>query len=686
MALDGGMVWPPPEWLAGEEAPVDPFAASPDASVVIDPVQLPDAQPVAHIDAAGNLVGYQEPEVAPAPQPTTRILDDGRGGQIEMLEAPASAPAPHHAKRVAPPAAPAPPPAPAAPVSEIEEPAYDGGWEQFISNENAAPPEEVPLHAQPIDQSTEGLADSPVPESVWQPQAVEQETSRLLDMPEEDYAKHVAAEQAERDAFRMAEARRIEDENRREMEHNREADRLAREETRRKLVDVNARLQELSQQDIERNRWMSSRSAPQKVALYGAAMINGFLNPGGRNGAIELVQQEIDRDIDIQVKNLASRRAGLQAEMGLVGQLYDISGDEFQAAETARLAMYGDAIKKLEMDAQQYDPLGSQAMRTRDAVMEFRARQQAAAAALEEKLYKRDFEERKFQLDVNADRRAQEKHKKSMAGGGAAKQMPPEYWQALYGVAPPVPMSDKEFKSWVNTTGDIRKLTGGDVEGKTKEVALEKAVSDLEVSRNKGVVLDDKQQPLGQAIDPEKAPETRAKIEAYGNLRNQLKDLYDLIAKKPQEQKLIGRWKSENKAAVDTQRRLVANTYAKIVDPVGAVSDKTIEAAMEVLPDVEGFTEKKHPKVVYQQVVHAADQGIEDHAKYNILGYKPGTLTQRHQANDAILLAPSVTPAERDDPSIIERNLDIGSAILGAPGGLTPEMKAKLRELEAQEN
>lgn len=454
MALDGDMAWPPPEWSA-------------DAGEILDPFAAPEPSPVAHVDEAGNVVGFVEPErvapvqpVAAPPAPDAPHID--ASGQVVGYQAPEVAPA-------------------AAPVAQsAPEPVYDGGWEQFISNENAAPPEDVPLHAQPIDQAADGLADSPVPESMWQPQAVEQETSRLLDMPEEEYAKHVAAEEAERRAFRVQEAARIEDENRQAMERNREADRVAREDTRRKLVDVNTHLQELSKQDIDRDRWMSSRSGPQKVALYASAMISGFLNPGGKNGAIELVQNEIDRDIDIQVQNLAQRKAGLQAEAGLVAQLYDLSGDEYQAAETARMAMYGDAIKKLELDAQQYDPLGSQAMKTRDAVMEFRGRQQAAAAKMEETLYKRGFEERKFQLDVNADRRAQEKHRKSMAGGGAAKQMPPEYWQALYGVAPPVPMSDKEFKSWVGTTGDIRKLTGNDVEGQKKSAELVKAQADAE--------------------------------------------------------------------------------------------------------------------------------------------------------------------------------------------------------------
>lgn len=666
--------WVPEDWAVTDD-PADPFGASADASVAIDPIQLPDVVTAApHIDAAGNVVGYQEPERSPAPHiDAAGNLVGYQGPEVVPVAAP---PMPQAA-----PAAPPPVGTPADPV------AYDGGFDQFIQDDAVTPPAEPDLHAQPLDEYAGDLEESPVPEELWKPEAQTQENARVLDMSDERYLQHTQNKQAEADAYRAAELRQIEEDNRREMEHGREVERLARESTRQKLTDIGTRLEQLSQQHEDPSRWYADRSVPQKMALYASAMISGFLNPGGRNGAIELIQGEIDRDVESQRQNLNAQRQGLSEARGLVAEEYALSGDEFQAAETARLAKYGQAIKGLEQEMQRFDPMGSSAMKYRDGISELKARQAARAAALEQEVYKREGDAFDRQLRLNADQRAAEKHRKSMVGGGGSTKLSPELIRAQFGLDVERPMSIKELKERVGLSKDVKSLSGDDVESKTKATTLQKAEIELDVAQTKGDILDDDQQLLGRAFDPEKAPETRGRIEAYGNLRSELKDLYDLIAKKPTEQKLVGRWKSENAAAVAAQREIVAATYAKIVDPVGAVSDKTIDAAKGMLPDVEGWTEKKHPKVVYEQLVRKADRGIESHAKQNIRGYKKGTLTERHKADDRVLLAaPVAAPEGSAGPleNVLDRGLD-AAGMFGGGVDLSDEQRQKLRELDAKD-
>ncbi len=652
--------WPPPEWLAPEPMPaeiaMDPLNVNADA---VQEQALPTPVASAEMDMTPLDLRPQEPQQAALP-PSVEVLETAPG--------------------------------------ELTAQPIPDGWDAFVNGMSQEEPPPPAFMGQPEPQPAPEPAFQAAPE---QPQPLGEQPAELPDWLEQEEADRNVAEMSdeeyvnysverERKAAEAARAEReaVEMENQRRMEANQQADHAARETYRRQLGDIKTHLQQLSEQGIDNDHWWSTRSTGQKAALYGSAIINGFLNPGGRNGAIEMVQGEIDRDIQTQVANLNAARGNLAEQTGLVAELYRASGDEYQAAETARLAMYGAAIKKIETDAQNFDPRGAAAMKAREAIADLRGREAAAAQKFEAEQWKRTQEATRLQLDVNKDAREQGEYKKKMAGGGPARVFAPEYYGQLYGKAPPIPMSEKQYQSWLSTTGKVRSLSGNDVESQAKAAALDKAKLEADQAQRGDVILDDEGQPLGRPVDVKQRQGTDEKIEAYGNLRSELSRLMDYIAKKPTEQKLIGRWKSENKAAVDQLRKQVATTYAKIVDPVGAVSDKTIESAMDMLPDVEGWTEKKHPTVVYQQLTTTADDKMERHAKRAIEGYQPGRLTSKWQSVDRQVLAPPVQPAEQEgQPSLIERNLDLGAALFNTPGSaLTPEMKQQLRELEAEDD
>ena len=61
---------------------------------------------------------------------------------------------------------------------------------------------------------------------------------------------------------------------------------------------------------IDAGRFWAERSTGQKVATA-LGLIFGALGRGGRNRAAEILQQAIDRDVNIQLKNLASKRTSL---------------------------------------------------------------------------------------------------------------------------------------------------------------------------------------------------------------------------------------------------------------------------------------------------------------------------------------------------------------------------------------
>lgn len=57
------------------------------------------------------------------------------------------------------------------------------------------------------------------------------------------------------------------------------------------------------------NRWWNDRNSGQHAASYIAAAIDGYLNPGGKNGALELAGKLADRDAAAQAEDNATARA-----------------------------------------------------------------------------------------------------------------------------------------------------------------------------------------------------------------------------------------------------------------------------------------------------------------------------------------------------------------------------------------
>jgi hypothetical protein len=134
----------------------------------------------------------------------------------------------------------------------------------------------------------------------------------------------------------------------------------------------------LGERGIDNERWWSSRSTGQQLALGLAAIISGqqgLMSGRGGNDTFAMMDKMIAADIASQKFEIQSGRRSLDQQEGLVAKLYQASGDLHEAQETARIATYNGLSADISAQMAAMDPEGTQFRE-----MEMRKRQMAAAA------------------------------------------------------------------------------------------------------------------------------------------------------------------------------------------------------------------------------------------------------------------------------------------------------------------
>jgi hypothetical protein len=401
MAGPDDMVWPPPEW------------------VTPDDVALPtiDWPPASWVSPVGPGVPMRPEDEPPAPAPSFPPWDAPDTTEL----------------------APTPTPAALAPSVEAEAQWPPPEWLQDAEpGRELVQPRDVAINEDafaelgrvygqpttephPLEQPREAaltvdpFADD---EPAGDPLALESERVSQLS------AAELAAEDARADVMRQQGAAllaadleaRNQDNIAKALEDRQQS--MARVQQRQ--LELDAKWQEYGQQKIDTGRWWADRSTGQKAANFIAAAIHGWLNPGGANPALDMMQQAIDRDLQAQRMDLETGRASIEGQRGMLADFARITGDLDQAEQAARIAMLESSKNEISQRAAAFDPAGTTARAAEQARRQVEAVQAQAAAKLEadgmeaeRKLLEEARKEREFELD-------QDKAKQDAALGWAA--------------------------------------------------------------------------------------------------------------------------------------------------------------------------------------------------------------------------------------------------------------------------
>lgn len=494
----------------------------------------------------------------------------------------------------------------AAPVSGADAPA--GPWDEYLEQPQRP-------RAQRGD-TREGLMseerNSPVPEDVSG--IYDREMARQASLTPEQRVAENAKREFERNQQGLDDAATLAAKQRVEAQQNLDAMLTARKK---------------SQDEIDRLKaqpgWWDRRSAGQKVALYADAAFSGMLaafQGSNRNTAIESMQAAIEQDAEERAQEFAQARQGM------------VDADEmFKLKELVRIRGMEEAKQMVLTRMAQYDKNGSMVAAGMAAVQDLEARQAEAEMKVLEHNWKKELDVAKIRSEeAQTAARLQQSEVESRRSAGTARRG-----------------QDLSFQASLLGQGDPREKNA---DTRYAEARARNAEFEAERNARADLIVDpgnknwQKQATaLGPPRDFEKRNDIQSGVNAYSKLRAQLKDLIDYTKTEGRAGKL-----TEKRAVIEQKRKLIAQTYAKIVDSVGAVSDKTIEASEQVIPDADGWIKRwQYTDEIYKSLVRNADEGIETMASAGIDGYRDGTLSRQWQDFDQQMFAP---PPSEDDLAI----------------------------------
>jgi hypothetical protein len=264
-------------------------------------------------------------------------------------------------------------------------------------------PQELAL---PAEVRTPAEVTAPIPEDPAELERMRVDAFEGL-APEEQ-AEVVARDRADREEHvRQLREQKLEADRAQQAENIRTRD-TARAEADRKSADLVARAKELATKQ-DPDRWWKSRSTGQKIASYLSAIIGGYLSPlrGGKNEGLQMILDEIDRDIEAQRFDIAKETEAIGLERGEVSAEYARASEQFADRESMRLASLQQLDNQLALEAGKYRPDGARALRIAGARAQVRSAQQEQFAKAQDEMFNRELELQKLkQRDVESRRQA----------------------------------------------------------------------------------------------------------------------------------------------------------------------------------------------------------------------------------------------------------------------------------------
>jgi hypothetical protein len=117
---------------------------------------------------------------------------------------------------------------------------------------------------------------------------------------------------------------------------------------------IRGQLQQLAEQKIDPNHWWESRTGAQKafarLGLAFSAMGAAFTG----QPPVNLIKEEVDRDIDAQQRNIENKRSSLREQQGLLAENFKLFGNMQDARDATSAMMLQALAKKGEAAAQNF--------------------------------------------------------------------------------------------------------------------------------------------------------------------------------------------------------------------------------------------------------------------------------------------------------------------------------------------
>jgi len=412
-------------------------------------------------------------------------------------------------------------------------------------------------------------------------------------------------------------------------------------------------VQALGEQRIDNDKWWSDRSTGQKVAGFVGAMISGALDPTGPNSTLDLIERQIDRDISTQKANLAHQSANLQQQQGLVGEMFAQTGDEFQAAEGARMASFQALDQQLAAEQAQYDTEGTLGLRIAEARQAVRARIAEQDAALEEQQWRRQMQEHQMRMSERTLKQRDLESRRSTGLGYANlrdRKEQREFEAAMQAKKDDQAQLDKEIEK-VETRG-----IGGLITKEGKQFVARDKTTAAMLSKKKAAV-DDVTRILNRAIrardkygwssDLMRSDEWREAQSDLGTVTLQAaQGIYDLGAISEADQELVS-------------KIIGTSDFTEMRDPRAGMTrarDNFVNSFNSTLESQPGWSGRYDPEDPEEEAARSSEQrDIDDRIASETYGYTIEEMDQAYQRYQGERRSAGKAPLAFDQWAEIER-------------------------------
>ena len=167
-------------------------------------------------------------------------------------------------------------------------------------------------------------------------------------------------------------------------------------------ADTAQKLDELAETKVDPERKWKSLSTGRKVGMLVATVMSGLSTPaGGRNSALEIIDRFIERDIQAQRDDIATKRSALSGQQNLYNMALQQFGSQEAAVAATKAKMYADISRDAQQQLAKLAP-GARAERINQLAA-------AAQAKAVEEGRKVGEQRRKAFLELEKNRRENEK-------------------------------------------------------------------------------------------------------------------------------------------------------------------------------------------------------------------------------------------------------------------------------------
>lgn len=174
-------------------------------------------------------------------------------------------------------------------------------------------------------------------------------------------------------------------------------------EAKKRTENILLRSQELGREKLDSKRWIKNQSTLGKIGTAFSILVGGqqgFASGKGGNKSLDFFQELVNQDIEEQKFNIEKGISDLNRERGLVSEIYQQTGDLYEATEIARLAAYEAGIAKIDGELAKLDPEGTQAVAAEMQKRELQGRFDAHAAEIANAQRKQAMSDAKWEVEI----------------------------------------------------------------------------------------------------------------------------------------------------------------------------------------------------------------------------------------------------------------------------------------------